>query len=289
MVTIALLVAILFSGCSKSEQQPEEVAPDEAAPMAELYPFQDFPPEAYPKKADAKGQVQQATVQTDLFHAKFEGDAVSGSGGAVGGKYHFLATQTDGEAWHVKLEANYPTVAGRDYFVTYRFTSDVAGTVKFGDFQEFQIQEGENTVTGVFTAKEGTSYLDLQLGMLPAFTIDFTQIEVKEYADEADFEDALPKPVNFERESLVYERHDQGYDTVLVRAGHAININYETIPTDLGVWKSRLYVKTGVVPEPGVKYRVTAEVMSDRYERNIPFEVLFNDGDIEKGYGALYG
>ncbi len=40
----------------------------------------------------------------------------------------------------------------------------------------------------------------LQPGMLPPFTIDFTEIEVEEFADE----------VNFEKELLVYERHDQG-------------------------------------------------------------------------------
>jgi len=282
----ALLSALLLFGCGQAAQQVGELpAEGEGLEQEDLYPFQDFPAEAYPPQPTTA----PTRVDTDLFQAKFEGDAVSGSGGAVGGKFHFIATQTDGEAWHVKLEANYPTVAGRDYFVTYRFHSDVAGTVKFGDFQEFQIQAGDNEVTGVFTAKEGTSYLDLQLGMLPAFTIDFTEIEVKEYADEVTYENALPKPINFERESLVYERHDQGYDTVLARADHAINVNYESIPTDLGVWKSRVYVRTGMVPEPGTHYRVTADVMLDRYDRNIPFEVLFNDGDVEKGYGALYG
>ena len=293
-IAAALLVALLFTGCSQAEQPAGEAIPDEASQQQEMEiavpEFQDFPAGASSQQAAAKdGEVAPTTVQTDLFHAKFEGDAVSGSGGAVGGKYHFIATQTDGESWHVKLEANYPTVAGRDYYVTYRFTSDVAGKVKFGDFQEFQINEGENTVTGLFTAQDSTSYLDLQLGMLQPFTIDFTEIEVKEYADEVEYENALPKPINFERQSLVYETHDSGYDTVLVRAPHAVNVNYESIPMDLGVWKSRLYVKTGVVPEPGVHYRVTADVMLDRYDRALPFEVLLNDGDVEKGYGALYG
>ena len=293
MVAFILLFALLSFGyvqAARAEEAggaAEMTQADLETQRALQYPFQDFPADAYPKQAEASAT--QTAAGTDLFHAKFEGDEVSGSGGAVGDKYHFIAEKTDGESWHVKLEANYPTVAGRDYFVTYRFTSDVAGTVKFGDFQEFQITEGENTVTGNFTAKEGTSYLDLQLGMLPAFTIDFTEIEVKEYADEVTYENALPKPIDFKRVSRVYEQHDQGYDTVLVRGDNAINVNYETIPLDLGVWKSRLYVKTGFTPEMGTHYRVTADVMSDRYERNIPFEVLFNDGEIEKGYGALYG
>ena len=283
-----LLFALLFSACARVAKRMEGGAPEEEASIESAYPFTDFPP-GTSKQGAANGQVTPNRAEGTLFNAKFEGDAVSGSGGAVGGTYHFIATETDGESWHVKLEANYPTVAGRDYTVTYRFTSDVSGTVKFGDFQEFQIQEGENTVTGTFTAKDSTSYLDLQLGMLQPFTIDFTEIEVMEYADDVDYVNALPKPVDFTRESKVYERHDQGYETVLVREPHAINVNYEAIPTDTGVWKSRLYVRTGLVPEPGTHYRVTFDVMSDRYERPITFEVLLNDGDVEKGLGGIFG
>ena len=54
---------------------------------------------------------------------------------------------------------------------------------------------------------------------------------------------------------------------------------------DSGVWKSRLYIRTGLVPEPGVRYRVTADAMCDE---DMPFELLFTNGDEEKGYGALY-
>ena len=225
-------------------------------------------------------------VQTTMFRAKFEGSAVAGSGEIVDGVYRFIATETDGEAWHVKLECNYPTVSGRDYRVTYRFTSDVAGKIKFGDFQEFDIQEGENTVTGMMIASSGTSYLDLQLGMLKPFTIDFTEIEVEEFADEVSYQDALSVPVNFEKESVVYERHDQGYAPIFTRSADGVSINYVSTAWDPGVWKSRLYVKTGLVPEAGVRYRITADVLCDG---DMPFEVLFNNGDEEKGYGALYG
>ena len=288
-----LLSALLLCGCGASAVAREsgaDAAGEDTLEMGlkERYPFKDFPADAYPAttQAASNGEVTPTEIQTDLFQAKFEGDDVSGSGGAVGGAYHFIGEKTDGESWHVKLECNYPTVAGRDYFVTYNFTSDVAGTVKFGDFQEFQIQQGENSVTGVFTAKEGTSYLDLQLGMLQPFTIDFTKVEVKEYADEVDFENALPAPVNFERESRVFEKHDEGYSTYLARASHAVNVNYVSSSLDSGVWKSRLYVRTGLVPEPGTHYRILADVMCDQ---DMPLEVLFNDGEVEKGYGALYG
>ena len=310
-----LLFSLLLSGCASAvpsaerttegktgqeitaektaltEAAPEETVEVNAQPEAELLSSQVFPAEDYSPvpAALSKGEVTPVSVQSSMFRAKFEGSDVEGSGEAVDGVYRFTASKTDGESWHVKLECNYPTIAGRDYFVTYRFHSDVAGTVKFGDFQEFRIREGDNSITGIFTAREGSSYLDLQLGMLPAFTIDFQDIEVKEYADEVDYENALPAPVNFRRESRVYERHDQGYDTIIEREDDSIDINYDYIPSDPGVWKSRLYIRTGMIPDPGVHYRVTADILSEQYDHNIAFEVLFNDGDVEKGYGALYG
>ena len=292
MTTVALLVALALSGCAAGKRlgtiaMAEETS--EAEIEAGAPPFRDFPAEAYPEqpKAAKDGEVKPTKVETELFQAKFEEDyEVAGSGAAVGGAYRFIATQTDGESWHVKLEANYPTVAGRDYFVTYKFTSDVAGKVKFGDFQEFDIKEGENSITGNFTAKSGTSYLDLQLGMLPAFTIDFTEIEVKEYADAVKYENALPKAIDFKRESFVYEKHDQDYETTLVRSNKVVNVNYDESSMDPGVWKSKLFVRTGLVPEMGAHYRVMADVMCDQ---DMPFELLLNDGSVEKGYGALYG
>ena len=300
LTAVVLLFALLLSSCESAAPKAEapaaeaeetvEAAEEETAewndfPEFEMPEFRDFPPEAYETKADG-GDVTPVSVQTTMFNAKFEGDTVAGSGEAVDGVYRFTATETDGEAWHVKLECNYPTVAGRDYFVTYNFISDVAGTVKFGDFQEFPIVKGENSITGIYIASSGSGYLDLQLGMLEPFTIDFTEVEVKEYEDELEYENALPAPIDFEKESLVYEKHDQGYTNIPVRKGGVINLNYISASWESGIWKSRLYVRTGLYPEAGVRYRVTADVMCDH---DMPFEVLFNNGEEEKGYGALYG
>ena len=269
ILAVLLLAVMLLTVCAPSAALAAPVSQSAGRPLA----------------AQSSGLVP-THVQTTMFRAKFEGSAVAGSGEIVDGVYRFTATETDGEAWHVKLECNYPTVSGRDYRVTYRFTSDVAGKIKFGDFQEFDIQEGENTVTGMMIASSGTSYLDLQLGMLQPFTIDFTEIEVEEFADEVSYQDALSAPVNFEKESVVYERHDQGYAPIFTRSADGVSINYVSTAWDPGVWKSRLYVKTGLVPEAGVRYRITADVSCDG---DMPFEVLFNNGDEEKGYGALYG
>ena len=118
MIAVMLLAALLVSGCALAMAAEEEAVPEEEAQaqLADPYPFQDFPAKA-PQQQAAGGQVTQTKVQTDLFKAKFEGDTVSGTGGAVGGKFHFIATETDGESWHVKLEANYPPISGRDYAV----------------------------------------------------------------------------------------------------------------------------------------------------------------------------
>ena len=300
IVAVILLFALLLSSCGQGSLLPaEETTAAKTAAAAEtvvltqaqpqpLSAFRDAPADsaASAPKAAPAGPVTPERVKTDMFRAKFEGSAVAGSGEIVDGVYRFTATQTDGEAWHVKLECNYPTVAGRDYRVTYRFRSDVAGKVKFGDFQEFEIQEGENSVTGMMIATSGTSYLDLQLGMLKPFTIDFTEIEVEEFADEVEYENALPVPVNFEKESLVWEKHDQGYAPVFTRSSDEVSIEYLSTAWDAGVWKSRLYIRTGLIPESGVHYHITADVSCDQ---DMPFEVLFNNGEEEKGYGALYG
>ena len=303
LIAFLLMLALLVSACSQtapSRQAGEEAAEAEAeaeAVSAEetgeddysdlVPPFRSLPSDADVRpQAENRDEVAPTTMETTMFRAKFEGNDVEGSGEIVDGVYRFNATKTDGESWHVKLECNYPTVAGRDYFVTYRFHSNVSGTVKFGDFQEFQIHKGDNSITGIMIANSGTSYLDLQLGMLPAFTIDFEEIEVEEYADEVEYEDALPAPINFERESIVYEKHDQGYAVLLNRSSDTVNVNYIAASFDAGVWKSRLYVRTGMYPELGTRYRILADVMC---EEDMPFEVLFNNGDEEKGYGALYG
>lgn len=289
LIAVVLMMALILSSCANSMVADVanglKTAAAEASPVSSLLKGgSSLPP--LPRADGAASDTAVHKAADSLFRAKFEGSSVSGSGEAVDGLYRFTATQTDGESWHIKLESNYPTVAGREYLVTYRFRSDVAGKIKFGDFQEFDIVKGDNEVTGELIASDSTSYLDLQLGMLPAFTIDFTEIEVREYADKVTYENALRSPVNFKREALVYERHDQGYAPVLTRSVDEVSINYLAASWEPGVWKSRLYVNTGLVPEAGVHYRVGIDVSCDE---DMPFELLLNNGDVEKGYGALYG
>lgn len=229
---------------------------------------------------------EHAVSEGELFRAQFEGDTVAGNAEVADGKYRITATKTDGEAWHVKLEANYPTVPGNDYRITYTFVSDVSGRVKFGDTQEFPIQVGENEVTGVITAKDGTTYLDLQLGMLQPFVIDVEKIAVAEVADEATFTSILPVGFSYGSESAVYEQHDDGFSQSIERAEDGVTLAVNGAPANGDVWNSKLFVRTSAVPEAGKRYLVTAEIAATQA---MDFEICYNNGDVEKGYGALYG
>ena len=276
-----VLAALLLAGCGQSgpSVQSDAATPERTAQSAGggLFSFLNL---------GARHEKSEATIVKNTgFQIKFEGDKVAGTGEDADGVYRVTATKTDGEAWHVKLECNYPTVPGREYHVTYRFHSNVAGSVKFGDNQEFKIKAGDNTVTGKLVATGDPSYLDLQLGMLSPFTMEFQEIEVEEYVDNLSYENALPKPLDFEDNSVLSERHDDGYSPDFKRTHDQVTINYYSTAWENDIWKARLYVFTGMIPQEGNRYRIRADVQC---EKDLDFEVLFNRGEQEKGYGALY-
>lgn len=292
-VSWLLLAALLLSGSGCTASPSARALSDQAKPM-EASAASKQNAGAAPRVISVNLQndetVAVPTVQKNAadvgFAMKFEGNRVAGTAEVVDGVYRVVATKTDGEAWHIKLECNYPTTPGHDYRVTYRFRSDVAGLVKFGDFQEFRIVRGENTVTGQLVATGGTSYLDLQLGALSPFTVEFTGIEVEELTDEAVYEDAMTAPIAYTSAGSVYEQHDDGYTTEIVRDEAGVTLRMTKVPSGAEVWKTRLYVKTGMTPAANTRYRVSADLSSDA---DMDFEICYNNGDQEKGYGALYG
>ena len=107
LVAVLLLATFLLTGCS--QLPPVLVGISPVVPAAEEGPSA-LAPEAAdnsPAPQPAKAAPNALTKDADgLFRAKFEGSSVAGSGEVVDGKYRFTATNTDGEAWHVKLESN---------------------------------------------------------------------------------------------------------------------------------------------------------------------------------------
>ena len=235
---------------------------------------------------DVEREVIPMSEADNVFSAKFEGDAVEGTASNQDGKYVIEAVKTDGEAWHIKLECNYETVPGRDYFVTYQFRSTTAGLVKFGDQQEFRIVRGDNAVTGILTAVSDLTYLDLQLGALAPFTAEFTGVIVEELEDVAEFEEIMAPSFRLDADGTAAEQHDEGYDQALAVTEDEAVLQVSEVPQNGEVWQSKLFINTGAIPEAGNRYRISAEVEASN---DMDFEILYNNGDREKGYTARYG
>ena len=96
------------------------------------------------------------------------------------------STNAAGDWWKVKVEPGLGFTQGKTYDVTFRFTSNASGRIKyhvdgaaFIGSNEYDVTSGSNTFTVRLTAGEG-SYNCLELGGLGAFKLTFTGISVKE-------------------------------------------------------------------------------------------------------------
>ena len=85
------------------------------------------------------------------------------------------------------MEPGLGFVNGKTYEVTFWFTSDASGRIKYHvdaayDFvnQEYDVVAGANTFTIRFTAGADYAYNCLELGGLGAFKLTFTGISVQE-------------------------------------------------------------------------------------------------------------
>ncbi len=88
--------------------------------------------------------------------------------------------------WKVKLEWPVPVEEGKTYEVTFYFTCNVAGTIKYSvnsaaflTAQEYNVVAGANTFTVRFTAG-AENYSCLELGGLGAFQLTLTSIALQE-------------------------------------------------------------------------------------------------------------
>ena len=79
----------------------------------------------------------------------------------------------------------------------------------------------------------------------------------------------------------------RGYSTQLDKTPGTAAVRITGTPAGgLEAWKSKLFVQTGVTLRAGQKYRIRMTVTADS---SAPFEICFNNGDEEKGLGAIYG
>ena len=107
IIALVLLFSLVLSSCGHVALLPAEKAAEtlkEAAqPVLSAVQERAQGFVLQPLASSNKQVVTTTTVKTDMFRAKFEGNAVAGSGEAVDGVYRFTATQTDGEAWVEQL------------------------------------------------------------------------------------------------------------------------------------------------------------------------------------------
>ena len=97
-----------------------------------------------------------------------------------------ISTNAPGDWWKVKLEWPLSVTEGKTYEATFRFDSDVAGTIKYSvngaaflDSQDYQVSVGSNTFKVRFTAG-AENYSCLELGGLGAFRLTFTGLSLQE-------------------------------------------------------------------------------------------------------------
>ena len=97
-----------------------------------------------------------------------------------------ISTNAPGDWWKVKVEPGLGFTQGKTYEVTFWFTSNASGRIKyhvdgavFAGANEYDVTAGANTFTVRLTAGEG-SYNCLELGGLGNFELIFTGISLKE-------------------------------------------------------------------------------------------------------------
>lgn len=217
------------------------------------------------------------------------------SGSVVKGNYQIKATKTDKEAWHIKYEGKTATKAGATYVVTYELNSSVAGNVTFeayglGAFTKGkELAVGSNKLEFEFIAaeeKEEQGYC-LQLGSLDPFTLDISKITVKEVIGEDVFSNVLATGYSMAEENVVTSAFDNNSTGTVTTTPTSATIDITRGSDENGVWQTKLFVKAGLDLEANSKYRISVDLLAEKDLNQ--FEICYNNGDVEKGIGALYG
>ena len=88
------------------------------------------------------------------------------------------------------------------------------------------------------------------------------------------------------KETTTLWTHDT-YGAVLEKTPERATVRMEKTPAEgMEPWKTKLFVETGVKLKAGQKYRISMDVKSII---PTPFEICFNNGEEEKGLGAVFG
>ena len=199
--------------------------------------------------------------------------------------------------WNVKLNVHtgFTPVDGRGYRVTFDITAakyqslfevfyDGKGEKDYGELYEKSLQAGKNTVSFIIppTPTQGELTLQIRLGKTNgtdgnSYTISNITIDDAEFMSYT-----LP---NVRAATELWTHAD--YTATLDKARDRATVRIEKTPAaGREAWKTKLFVHTGIMLMEGKKYRISMDVKSII---PAPFEICFNNGDTEKGLGAMYG
>ena len=212
-------------------------------------------------------------------------------------KGNFVVSGTsDNEAWHVKFEGNTDTVKGAIYTVEYEFVSNVAGNVTFEAYGYSQdktvaIKEGYNKLEFSFDSTKDLAGKDnqgfcLQLGALPGnYEVKFSSIVISQSIGQDTWANLTSDfKFNDTNTTSVFDNNSTG---TLTTTDDSATLDITRGSDENGVWQTKLFVKTGLDLDKDTKYRITVDVLATKDVEQ--YEVCFNNGDTEKGVGALYG
>lgn len=146
-----------------------------------------------------------------------------------------------------------------------------------------------STVEKIVTAqRSGKLIIQLSLGRVAApnaFTVSNVRVERVSYSYSGG--SALPTPISYRAQSAVSAFVHEDYTANLSGAEDAITLNLLKAPArNPEPWKIKLFINTAVVLEPGKNYRVSANVRAKSAQS---FEVCYNNGGAEGGYGTING
>ncbi len=201
--------------------------------------------------------------------------------------------KTDNEAWHSKFGDEIKVKAAAEYEVIYEVTSSVAGNVTFEAYdakadKTVALVQGFNKLSFKFTApaaKDDQGFC-LQLGALPTdYELGFSHIEIIESVGQDVWKNQLNN-FAFDAQGVTTSVFDNNSTGTVTTTETSATMNITRGSDENGVWQTKLFVKAGMDLAKDTKYRITVDVEAEKAINQ--FEICYNNGDNEKGIGALY-
>jgi hypothetical protein len=161
---------------------------------------------------------------------------------------------------------------------------DGSEELAYGALYEQQLAAGTNSLSYTIMPGDSKGELVLQLRFGETNGTDGNTYTISNFKlEEVDFVTDRKAEIK----GAVENDTQDGYSATLTRTADKAMLRLVDTPTEgREAWKNKLFVYTGVALEPGQKYRVRLNVKSII---PAPFEVCFNDGDVEKGVGGIFG